>query len=82
MAVSLVKATNDPNFDFGRYTDRYVAQLTKLIETKAQGREIKAPEAEEEPRVVNFMQALRESVQRAQQGAAKHAKAARRRRAS
>jgi DNA end-binding protein Ku len=62
MAVALIDALSDEEFDFGAYKDNYVEQLQKLIRLKAEGKEIAAPEIEEEPEVLNLMDALRGSL--------------------
>jgi DNA end-binding protein Ku len=93
---TLLEAFERPDFSLADYKDHYVAELTKLIEAKVEGKEIVAPKAAEEPRVINLMDALKKSVAAAKRegkeekparprrkGAAKHEyapRAARRRR--
>jgi non-homologous end joining protein Ku len=48
--------------DFGAYNDRYRERLARLIEAKKKGGEIAAPEEQEEPAVVNLMEALQQSL--------------------
>lgn len=60
----LVSAMIDEEFDLGRYTDKYTEKLTQLIEAKVAGKELVSPPADEEPQVINLMDALKESVQR------------------
>jgi DNA end-binding protein Ku len=43
-------------------------RVKELIEAKVEGRELVAPEEDEDPEVVNFMDALRKSMQRAPKG--------------
>ena len=61
----LIEATLQP-FEFGKYTDLYTARLTKLIETKVEGKELVAAPEESPYQVINLMDALQASVQRAQ----------------
>jgi Ku protein len=50
-------------FDPGKFQDEYEKALRKLVQRKAKGHAIKAPEPEESPsNVINLMDALRESV--------------------
>lgn len=67
LAKLLIDAKTAKDFDFSRYHDVYVEQLTKVIEAKVEGKEISAPTSPEEPRVINLMDALRQSVARAKE---------------
>jgi DNA end-binding protein Ku len=50
-------------FDPGKFKDEYETALRKLVQRKAKGHTIEAPEPEEKPsNVINLMDALRESV--------------------
>ena len=50
-------------FDPGKFQDEYEKALRKLVQRKAKGHAIEAPEPEERPsNVINLMDALRESV--------------------
>jgi DNA end-binding protein Ku len=62
MAKSLVENLTAP-FDPAKYTDTYRSELLELIEQKAEGAPLPAPQ-QEEAEVVDLMQALRESVER------------------
>ena len=64
MAKSLVENLS-AEFDPERYDDTYRSELLELIRSKAEGTPLPEP-AEEEPQVVDLMQALRESVERTQ----------------
>ena len=64
MAKSLVENLS-AEFDPERYDDTYRSELLELIRSKAEGGELPEPR-EEEPQVVDLMQALRESVERTQ----------------
>jgi len=68
LAETLIKASTAKKFDIGRYKDDYVDKLRALIEAKVEGREIVTPPGEEEPVVVNLMDALRASVAKASKG--------------
>ena len=51
------------HFDPSKFTDRYETALKKLVQKKARGGTIEAPEPEEQPsNVINLMDALRQSV--------------------
>jgi DNA end-binding protein Ku len=65
LAESLVEASTSKDFDLARYKDEYTAKLTKLIEAKSRGKKITAARKHEEPAVINLMDALRQSLDRA-----------------
>jgi DNA end-binding protein Ku len=71
MAKSLVENLS-AEFDPERYDDTYRSELLELIRAKAEGGELPEPH-EEEPQVVDLMQALRESVERTQRARARKA---------
>ena len=48
----------------GRVADEYQAELRKMIDAKVAGEDIVAPAEEEAPKVVNLMEALRQSLER------------------
>ncbi len=48
-------------FDFGAYKDRYREKVKQAIEAKEKGIEVSPPE-EEEPEVINLMDALQRSI--------------------
>lgn len=50
--------------DLTQYKDEYQEELRKLIDAKIAGEEIVAPAEEEAPKVVNLMEALRQSLDR------------------
>lgn len=70
LARMLVDQLTDEAFDFARYTDKYEENLTKLVEAKVAGQEIVAPPADEEPQVINLMEALQKSLDEAKAKAA------------
>jgi DNA end-binding protein Ku len=64
MAKSLVENLS-AEFDPERYDDTYRSELLELIRSKAEGTPLPEPR-DEEPQVIDLMQALRESVERTQ----------------
>lgn len=54
--------TKRGQFDPSAFDDRYDAALAELVKTKAEGGTIKAPKREADGKVVDLMQALRESA--------------------
>jgi DNA end-binding protein Ku len=64
MAKSLVENLS-AKFDPERYDDTYRSELLELIRSKAEGQPLPEP-SDEEPQVIDLMQALRESVERTQ----------------
>lgn len=70
MVATLIDASTTPAFDIAKYKDAYNEKLAKLIEAKAAGKEIVAAPAPEEARLLNLMEALRESVDRVQEAVA------------
>src|SRR5688572_29108897 len=53
LAKTLMDTLAVRDFDFSQYHDKYVENLTKLIEAKVSGQEIVAPAGEEQPQVIN-----------------------------
>ncbi len=69
LARGLIEASTAKKFDMQEYKDKYAGKVLKLIESKAGRRGSKrAPEAgaEEEPAIINLMDALKESLKQAQ----------------
>jgi DNA end-binding protein Ku len=63
LAKDLIRSWSDRRFDFSAYEDQYRDRLAELIEAKVSGKEtVEAPEDEEEPAVINLMDALKRSV--------------------
>ena len=50
--------------DLTQYKDEYEIELRRIIEAKVAGEEIVAPADEAPPKVVNLMEALRQSLER------------------
>ena len=73
LASMLIDASRLNDFDYGSYTDRYVVKLRELIELKVQGQDVVQAEDVEEPKIINLMEALKQSVAEAQ-GAAEAGK--------
>ncbi|HHU22416.1 MAG TPA: Ku protein [Clostridiales bacterium] len=66
MAKVLINSMDTP-FDPSKYKDEYQAKLRELIESKISGREIVAAEPESPGKVIDLMEALRASVEKARQ---------------
>ncbi len=63
LAKSLIAAATDEEFDLSRYKDEYTNKLTKLVEGKAKGaKKLVGPAQEEQPAIINLMDALRQSL--------------------
>ena len=54
--------------DLSQYKDEYQEELRKIIDAKVEGKEIVGPPEEETPKVVNLMEALRQSLERVSAG--------------
>jgi DNA end-binding protein Ku len=65
LAEQLIQTWSEEEFDYASYTDSYFEKVKELIEAKIEGREVVAPEAEEEAEVVNLMDALKKSMAQA-----------------
>ena len=61
LAEQLIDQWHEGKFDFSKYKDRYQEKVRAAIAAKEKGEEITAPE-EEEPEVINLMDALKQSV--------------------
>jgi DNA end-binding protein Ku len=61
--------------DLKEYNDRYQEELQRIIDAKVAGEEVVATEEEAPPKVVNLMDALRQSLDRVSTGKKKAAKA-------
>ncbi|BCJ99025.1 non-homologous end joining protein Ku [Anaerocolumna chitinilytica] len=64
MAKTLINSMDTP-FDPSKYKDEYQIRLRALIETKISGKEIVAPEADNTGKVIDLMEALKASVEKA-----------------
>ncbi|MDW5299963.1 MAG: Ku protein [Sedimentibacter sp.] len=64
MARMLINSMDTP-FDPDKYTDEYQARLRSLIETKISGKEIVAPKSGNTGKVIDLMDALKASVEKA-----------------
>jgi len=65
LAEDLIRNWSDESFDLSDYEDMYTKKVKQLIEAKIEGRDIVAPEEDEEPQVVNLLEALEQSLARA-----------------
>ncbi len=64
MAKTLISSMDTP-FDPSQYKDEYQSRLRELIETKISGKEIVAAEPESAVKVIDLMDALKASVEKA-----------------
>ncbi|HOF99652.1 MAG TPA: Ku protein [Clostridia bacterium] len=64
MAKALIGSMDTP-FDPAKYRDEYQVKLRALIETKISGREVVAPAGEGPGKVIDLMEALKASVEKA-----------------
>ncbi|WMJ86895.1 non-homologous end joining protein Ku [Anaerocolumna sp. MB42-C2] len=64
MAKMLINSMDTP-FDPSKYKDEYQIKLRALIETKISGKEVVAAESENEGKVIDLMEALKASVEKA-----------------
>lgn len=64
MAKLLINSMDNP-FDPSKYKDEYQARLRELIETKVSGKEVVAAEPVSAGKVIDLMEALRASVEKA-----------------
>ena len=62
---TLVDASTIEEFDFAAYKDKYTENLTNLIQMKIDGKEIVQAPNPEEPKIINLMDALKQSVEQA-----------------
>jgi DNA end-binding protein Ku len=69
LATTLIEAATTKDFDLGRYRDEYTERLTKLLEARGKGKKIVTAAQDEEPAVINLMDALRKSLDQTQQEA-------------
>lgn len=66
LAQTLIEDWSSEEFDFAEFQDHYRERVEELIEAKVEGREVVSPpEEDEEPEVVNLMEALRRSLSEA-----------------
>jgi DNA end-binding protein Ku len=68
LTKTLVEASRIASFDYASYEDSYVTRLTRLIEAKVEGQELVQVADPQEPKILNLMDALKQSVARAKLG--------------
>ncbi len=78
MAKGLSDAMRPEHFELADYHDDFKEKMTQLIEAKVQGKQVVAPPAaaEEAPQVINLMDALKKSLEKAKAASAKPPKLA------
>ncbi len=69
MAKTLINSMDTP-FDPAKYKDEYQTKLRALIETKIAGKEVVATESESTGKVIDLMEALKASIEKAKQASA------------
>ncbi len=62
LAEDLVAKWHDEKFDLGDYKDRYHQKVKEAIANKKKGVDIRPPEEDQEPEVINLMEALKQSI--------------------
>ncbi len=66
LVKSLIDASTSKKFDFSKYKDTYTEKMSQLIEAKVAGKEIVTPPSQEPAHVINLMDALKQSLAKAQ----------------
>lgn len=70
LALSLIEASTDEDFDFSALRDKYADRLEELVRAKQEGHEVTAPTAREtEVVTLDFADALKKSLLKARSGA-------------
>ena len=82
LAETLIEASTREDFKLEAYHDDYSKNLQKLVDAKIKGKRIVAERTDEEPAVINLMDALRKSISRAEKPAKRERPAKRRSRAA
>lgn len=67
LALKLVEQKTDA-FDAGKFDDRYENRLRQLIEAKLEGVELEPEEIEDAPKVIDLMEALKQSLGQGRRG--------------
>ncbi|MEM7305475.1 MAG: Ku protein [Planctomycetota bacterium] len=71
LTQTLIDASRISEFDLDSYTDTYAEELTQLIQMKIDGEEVVAAPDQEEPKIINLMDALKKSVAEVQSASGK-----------
>jgi DNA end-binding protein Ku len=66
MAKLLTDAMAEDRFDVAQFKDDYAEQMRKLVEAKVAGQEVVAPPEEPAPRIINLVEALKQSIAESQ----------------
>jgi DNA end-binding protein Ku len=75
LAKQVISTFETGELDLEEYRDEYQEELRRIIEAKIAGEEVNAPREEAPPRVINLMDALRQSLDRVSTDKKKPAKA-------
>jgi DNA end-binding protein Ku len=62
LAEDLIRNWSDRAFDFSEYKDTYRQKVKQAVSAKINGVEFVAPEEDDEPQIVNLMDALKRSI--------------------
>jgi DNA end-binding protein Ku len=68
LARNLVEASTTDKLNYADFHDTYTSKVKDLIEAKAAGKKIVVPKPQEEPQIINLMDALRRSLHEAKKG--------------
>lgn len=71
LAETLIQASTLAEFSISDYKDEYTEKLSHLINMKVEGKEVVQAAAPEEPKIINLMDALKQSVAAAQSASGK-----------
>lgn len=63
---TLIETSSKEEFDLSEYKDIYTERLSALVDAKVAGEELVAAPSSSEPEVINLMEALKQSVAKAQ----------------
>lgn len=63
LAEQLIDSWSDDKFNLAAYHNEYNEKVSGIIDDKVKGRETVEPEVEEEPEVINLMDALKKSME-------------------
>lgn len=63
LAEQLIDSWSDDKFNLAAYHNEYFEKVSGIIDDKVKGRETVEPEVEEEPGVINLMDALKKSME-------------------
>jgi DNA end-binding protein Ku len=65
---TLLQVFEKKKFSLAVYKDQYLEKLTEFVEAKVEGKELVTPPPADEPRVINLMDALKQSLAKTKRG--------------